>query len=140
VGMSEDERLIELAATARSRAYAPYSGFQVGAAVLAASGETYLGCNVENAAYPAGVCAERVALSAAIAAGERQFVRMAVIAGSDWPVSPCGMCRQVIAELAPGMPILLANLDGQRTLTSPEALLPAAFMAHDLDANRSRGS
>jgi cytidine deaminase len=135
VGSSEDDRLIEQAALARARAYAPYSGFQVGAALLAASGTIYLGCNVENSAYPAGICAERGALAAALAAGERQFVRMAVIAGSDRPVPPCGICRQVIAELAPGMPLLLANLDGARTETTPEALLPGAFTAHDLTAN-----
>ncbi len=129
----EDRRLIGLAATARSRAYAPYSGFPVGAALAGASGQVYLGCNVENAAYPAGICAERSALAAAIAAGERSFTRMVVLAGSDRPVPPCGMCRQVIAELAPKIPILLANLDGALEETTPEALLPGAFSAHDIE-------
>ena len=132
VAMPEDERLLELAAVARSRAYAPYSGFPVGAALAGVSGEIYLGCNVENAAYPAGICAERAALAAAIAAGERSFTRMVVLAGSDRPVPPCGICRQVIAELAPNMPLLLANLDGMLEETTPEALLPGAFRAQDI--------
>ncbi len=132
----EDERLLELAATARSRAYAPYSGFQVGAALLGASGAVYLGCNVENSAYPAGICAERAALAAAIAAGERSFVRLVVLADSDRPVPPCGICRQVIAELAPDVRLLLANLEGASEETTPEALLPGAFTARDL--NRSQ--
>ena len=131
--MPEDERLLELAATARSRAYAPYSGFKVGAALLGASGAVYLGCNVENSAYPAGICAERGAIAAAIAAGERSFVRLVVLAGSDRPVPPCGICRQVIAELAPDARVLLANLDGATEETTPHALLPGAFGAHDLN-------
>ena len=129
---AEDRRLIDLAATARSRAYAPYSGFPVGAAVLCASGQIYLGCNIENSAYPAGICAERAALAAAIAAGERAFVCLAVLAGSDRPVPPCGMCRQVIIELAPNARLLLANLEGEYEETTPQALLPHAFTARDL--------
>ena len=131
--MHEKEHLLEQAATARARAYAPYSGFKVGAALLGRSGTVYLGCNVENSAYPAGLCAERVAFGNAIAAGEHDFVRLAVLAGSPRPVSPCGMCRQVIAELAPGIEILLANLDGACDETTPEVLLPGAFTANDLD-------
>ncbi len=132
----EDERLLELAATARSRAYAPYSGFQVGAALLGASGAVYLGCNVENSAYPAGICAERAALAAAVAAGERSFVRLVVLAGSNRPVPPCGICRQVIAELAPDVRLLLANLEGASEETTPEALLPGAFTARDLSRSQ----
>ena len=129
----DDARLLELAALARSRAYAPYSGFNVGAALLGASGSVYLGCNVENSAYPAGICAERGALAAAIAAGERDFVRMAVIAGSRRPVPPCGICRQVIAELAPNIGLVLANLDGETVQTTPAELLPGAFNARDME-------
>ena len=129
----EDERLLELAATARSRAYAPYSDFKVGAALLGASGAVYLGCNVENAALPAGICAERGALAAAVAAGERGFVQLVVLAGSDRPVPPCGICRQVIAELAPDVRLVLANLEGATEETTPQALLPGAFGAHDLN-------
>lgn len=127
-----DGRLLDLAALARSRAYAPYSNFNVGAALLCASGAVYLGCNVENAVYPAGICAERGAIAAAIAAGERIFVRMVVLAGSARPVPPCGICRQVMAEFAPGMTLLLANLDGTLEETTPAALLPGAFNASDI--------
>ena len=128
----DDDQLIEQAALARSRAYAPYSGFPVGAALLGESGQVYLGCNVENSAFPAGMCAERTALSAAIAAGERNFVRLVVLAGSNRPVPPCGTCRQVIAELAPHAHVLLANLEGQREETTPQELLPGAFAAEDM--------
>src|SRR3954454_4976529 len=127
-----DDELLKRAAAARDRAYAPYSDFKVGAALLCASGAVYVGCNVENSAYPATMCAERVALSAAVAAGERAVVCLAVIAGSPRPVSPCGMCRQVIAELAPAARILLATLDGAREETTSQALLPYAFTAADL--------
>jgi cytidine deaminase len=127
-----DQELIALARTARERAYAPYSQFKVGAALLSASGKVFLGCNVENSAYPATICAERGAVAAAIAAGEHDFVRLAVIAGSPRPVSPCGMCRQVLAELAPSARVLLANLDGAVEETTTQQLLPGAFTPDDL--------
>jgi len=128
----EDQRLLELATLARGRAYAPYSNFAVGAALLGVSGEVYLGCNIENSAYPAGICAERGAFAAAIAAGERDFVRLIVVADLDRPVSPCGICRQVISELAPQARIMLANLDGMVEETTAQLLLPGAFTATDL--------
>jgi cytidine deaminase len=128
-----EDTLLEAAREVRERAYAPYSKFFVGAAVLCSSGKVYAGCNVENAAYPAGICAERSALGAAIAAGERHVVRLVVVADSQRPVSPCGMCRQVIAELAPRATVLLANLQGAQEETTPEALLPGAFGPSDLD-------
>ena len=127
-----EDTLLEAAREVRERAYAPYSNFFVGAAVLCSSGKVYAGCNVENAAYPAGICAERSALSAAIAAGERDVVRLVVVADSLRPVSPCGMCRQVIAELAPRAAVLLANLQGAQEETTPQALLPGAFGPNDL--------
>jgi cytidine deaminase len=127
-----EDTLLEAAREVRERAYAPYSNFFVGAAVLCNSGKVYVGCNVENAAYPAGICAERSALSAAIAAGERDVVRLVVVADSLRPVSPCGMCRQVIAELAPRAAVLLANLQGAQEETTPQALLPGAFGPNDL--------
>ncbi len=128
----EDPRLLEFAMLARDRAYAPYSNFAVGAALLGASGEVYLGCNIENSAYPAGICAERGAFAAAIAAGERDFVRLLVVADLDRPVPPCGICRQVISELAPQARIMLANLDGMVEETTAQLLLPGAFTASDL--------
>ncbi len=128
----DDARLLNRAIEVRRHAYAPYSGFNVGAAVLCSSGAIYAGCNVENSAYPSGICAERSAIAAAIAAGERNIACLAVIADSERPVSPCGMCRQVIAELAPGARVLLANLRGDCVETTPDALLPGAFSAADL--------
>lgn len=127
-----DQELIALATTARDRAYAPYSQFKVGAALLCASGKVFLGCNIENSAYPATICAERCAISAAIAAGEHDFMRIAVIANSPRPVSPCGICRQVLAELAPSAGVVLANLEGAIEHTTTYDLLPGAFTPADL--------
>ena len=124
--------LVELARDARERAYCPYSGFAVGAAVRAASGRVFQGCNVENAAYPATICAERAALLGAYAAGEREIVALAVIADTPGPVSPCGTCRQVIHELAPGCTVALANTHGDMRLATPQELLPGGFIGADL--------
>ncbi|OOG52844.1 cytidine deaminase [Rhodanobacter sp. B05] len=122
--------LLDLARQAREQAYAPYSHFHVGAAVLTRDGRRFGGCNVENAAYGLCNCAERTALFSAIAAGCRagDFVALAVIADTPQPVSPCGACRQVMAELCDdAMPVLLANLHGDRQTTSAAALLPGSF-------------
>src|SRR5690242_14908663 len=120
------------ARAARERAYCPYSGFAVGAAVLTASGRVFPGCNVENAAYPATICAERAALLGAYAAGERAIVVLAVVADTPGPVSPCGTCRQVVHELAPGCAVVLANLHGAIHLTTPQELLPGGFSGDEL--------
>ena len=122
--------LLNLARHAREQAYAPYSHFHVGAAVLTRDGRTFGGCNVENASYGLCNCAERTALFGAIAAGCRpgDFAALAVIADTDAPVSPCGACRQVMAELCNDtMPVLLANLHGDTQTTSVAALLPGSF-------------
>lgn len=119
--------LLSAALDARERAYAPYSHFAVGAAVLTASGTVYPGCNIENAAYPATVCAERVALWSAYAAGEREIVAIAVVTATEGPASPCGTCRQVIAELAPSCIVLLTNLHGMVVEMRPDQLLPYGF-------------
>ncbi|MGA9874178.1 MAG: cytidine deaminase [Solirubrobacteraceae bacterium] len=122
--------LLELARDARQQAYAPYSHFHVGAAVLARDGRRFGGCNVENAAYGLCNCAERTALFSAIAAGCRpgDFVALAVIADTPQPVSPCGACRQVMAELCDGaMPVLLGNQDGDTRQTTVVELLPGSF-------------
>lgn len=124
--------LLQHALNAREGAYVPYSHYQVGAALLCGSGTIYHGCNIENAAHPATICAERTALFAAYAAGEREFVALAVVAASERPVPPCGVCRQVLSELAPDMPVLLANMQGDTQHTTPRDLLPGAFDAHDL--------
>src|SRR5215207_441910 len=111
--------LVAAAREACQRAYCPYSRFAVGAAVLTASGRIFPGCNIENAAYPATICAERAALLGAYAAGEREIVALAVIADTAGPVSPCGTCRQVIHELAPGCTVVLANTRGDIRLITP---------------------
>jgi cytidine deaminase len=124
--------LVAAAVAARERAYAPYSGFAVGAAVLTAGGRVFPGCNIENASYPATVCAERAALFGAYTAGERRIAALAVVADTPGPVSPCGVCRQVIVELAPGATVILANTSGATYVTSPQELLPGAFDPADL--------
>jgi cytidine deaminase len=124
--------LLAQAAAARERAYCPYSGFAVGAAALTASGRVFPGCNVENAAYPAAICAERAALLGAYAAGDREIVALAVIADTPAPVSPCGTCRQVVHELAPRCTVVLSNMRGDVRLTTPRELLPGGFTGEDL--------
>lgn len=122
--------LLALARHARERAYAPYSSFHVGAALLALDGRTFSGCNVENASYGLCNCAERTALFSAIAAGCRpgDFVALAVIADTPAPVSPCGACRQVMSELCgDAMPVLMGNLHGEVQQTTAGALLPGSF-------------
>jgi cytidine deaminase len=122
--------LLALARSARAMAYAPYSRFLVGAVVQTRDGRQFSGCNVENASYGLCNCAERTALFSAMAAGCRpgDFAALAVIADTPDPVSPCGACRQVMAELCDGdMPVLLANLDGSTQQTSVAALLPGSF-------------
>jgi len=128
--------LIAQAIAARERAYCPYSGFAVGAAVLTASERIFPGCNVENAAYPATVCAERTALLSAYAAGEREITAIAVVADTPRPVSPCGTCRQVLHELAPRCAVVLANLRGDILLVTPQELLPGGFTSEDLPAKQ----
>jgi len=119
------DKLVSWALLARQRAYAPYSRYLVGAAVLTADGEVVLGCNVENASYPATICAERVALTAAVANGHTSFIAMAV-ATADGGM-PCGICRQVMVELGPDMVIYVADEHGQYRTTSVRELLPHAF-------------
>ncbi len=128
--------LVAQAIAARERAYCPYSGFAVGAAVLTASERIFPGCNVENAAYPATVCAERTALLSAYAAGEREIIAIAVVADTPEPVSPCGTCRQVIHELAPRCAVILANMRGDIYPTTPQELLPGGFTGDDLPAKQ----
>ena len=123
---SQWQPVLEAALAARTRAYAPYSRFAVGAAVLAKSGVVYSGCNVENASYGLTVCAERTAIFQAIAAGERAFSLLVVVADTQQPVAPCGACRQVMAEFGVDT-IVLANLAGDVSVYRLEELLPAAF-------------
>ncbi|MFV1994011.1 MAG: cytidine deaminase [Verrucomicrobiales bacterium] len=117
------DRLIAAATAAREKAYAPYSGFKVGAAVVTASGEMFRGCNVENLSYGLANCAERVAIGSAVAAGEREFAGLVVVADTREPVSPCGACRQVMVEFG-DFPLVLATLKGVRFETTVGEMLP----------------
>lgn len=126
--------LRQAAMDVRRNAHAPYSGFQVGAALRTPSGAVFVGCNVENAAYPEGTCAEAGAIAAMVAAGQTHIAEAYVIAGSDRPVPPCGGCRQKLAEFAQGdVPVTLATLDGAEQTTTVADLLPGAFDAADMD-------
>ena len=121
-----DKELLEAALAARERAYAPYSKFLVGAAVRAESGKIYTGCNIENASYGLTVCAERNALFSAVGAGERKFTALCVVGDTEGPISPCGACRQVMAEFKVPC-IILANLQGDVKEYTLEELLPLSF-------------
>ena len=118
--------LIHLATSVLPRAYAPYSRFSVAAALLSTSGEVFLGVNVENLSYGLTLCAERTAFVSAIAAGHRSFTRLAVVADTELPISPCGACRQVAAEFGEDLEIISANLTGSVQTFSLRDLLPRA--------------
>lgn len=125
--------LYEIARAVRENAYAPYSRFKVGAAIRAASGRIYAGCNVENVASPEGLCAEAGAIAAMVAAGEGGITEVLVIAGGPLPVSPCGGCRQKLAEFAAGdVPVTLCTTSGAVEQTSVGALLPGGFGRHHM--------
>ncbi len=130
----EKQQLIKEAITAREQAYVPYSKFKVGSAVLTKSGKVYHGCNIENAAYSMTNCAERTAMFKAVSEGDNEFAAIAVVADTKAAVSPCGACRQVMAEFcSPDMPVYLTNLHGDVQETTIGELLPGAFSTEDLD-------
>lgn len=127
------ESLLELAAEARERAYVPYSGFRVGAALLSSSGKVFQGCNIENASYSPTNCAERTAMFRAVYEGERDFTAIAIISDSENYTSPCGVCRQVLSEFCSGnMPIICASKHGKYKVISLSELLPMAFCKDDM--------
>lgn len=123
--------LIAQAIEARKRAYAPYSRYKVGAALLGKSGKVYPGCNVENASYSHTVCAERTAILKAVSEGEREFEALAVVTRNGG--SPCGACRQVMAEFAPELIIYIADQNGAYRTTSMKELLPDSFTPQHLE-------
>jgi len=127
------EDLLEAARSALRQAYAPYSGFRVGAAIRTASGGIFAGCNVENASYPVSLCAERGAIAAAILAGEREITEVLIVSDSPDPCPPCGMCRQALWEFGPDLLVHLVGRDGDSRTLSLRTLLPEAFGPSSLD-------
>ncbi|WP_162300803.1 cytidine deaminase [Alkalilacustris brevis] len=120
--------LLDAARAVRDLAHAPYSGFPVGAALRSESGAVFVGCNVENVASPEGTCAETGAITAMVAAGQRRILEICIIADSPVPITPCGGCRQRIAEFAgPDTPVIMATLSGQIERATLGELLPGAF-------------
>jgi cytidine deaminase len=131
--MASDLKAAALAV--RDNAHAPYSGFKVGAAIRGASGAVHAGCNVENVAYPEGTCAEAGAIAAMVAAGETRLTEVFVVAGSPMPVTPCGGCRQKLAEFGAGdVPVTMATTGGEELRMTLAELLPGAFGAAHMDA------
>ena len=122
-----DQELIEAAVDVRTRAYAPYSNFKVGAAVEAEEGDIYTGCNVESASYGLTVCAERVAIWKGISRGVTKFGRIAVVVDTEELTPPCGVCRQIIWEFCGDVPVILSNLNGKTETLMMSELLPRAF-------------
>jgi cytidine deaminase len=133
----EDAALLRSADAARELAYAPYSDFQVGAALLCDDGSIQPGCNVENASYPAGICAERNAVAAAVARGARRFVAIAVAGPAGVAISPCGICRQVLSEFSPdgALRVITRGADGAPRSATIAELLPGAFGPDQLNGD-----
>ncbi|MCM3005976.1 cytidine deaminase [Priestia koreensis] len=128
------KQLVEQAIKARESAYVPYSNFKVGAVLLTDKDEVVEGCNIENASYGLTNCAERTAIFKAVSQGQKNFKAIAVVGDTEGPISPCGACRQVMAEFcAPETKVILANLKGNVVETSIEELLPGFFSSKDLN-------
>jgi cytidine deaminase len=123
----DEKSLIESALNARLEAYAPYSGFRVGAAVLCDDGRVFTGANVENASYGLSMCAERVAVANAVSAGSRRFEMLAIATDTEIPSSPCGACRQVLSEFGPEIMVVMVTLGGAVNRVKIKDLLPLAF-------------
>jgi cytidine deaminase len=122
-----------MAFAALDHAYAPYSRFRVGAAVRSRDGRIYSGCNVENASYPASMCAERVAIATAVADGARDFIALVIATNAAEPAPPCGLCRQVLAELGPQLEVVSCTSRSGESRWPIASLLPSPFTAHSLD-------
>lgn len=133
------EDLAAQARAARERAYAPYSRFLVGAALEADDGRVFAGCNVENASYPVGTCAERVALGHAVVSGARAFSRIAIVTSGAIPAPPCGMCRQALAEFGRKLEIMSIGSNGETAVWSLRDLLPANFSLERMAAPAEAG-
>lgn len=132
------KEIVLAAIEVRNRAYAHYSKFPVGAAVRVKMGAIFAGCNIKNVVYPVGLCAERVAISVAVAAGERSLVQLAIIGDLPEPLTTSGICRQVLSELAPDIVLVMSNLSGQVRLSSIGELLPLPFrLRFDIQAQEN---
>lgn len=132
ISKSQAKKLIALASKTRRNAYAPYSKFKVGAAVLSKKGKMFSGCNVENASYGLTCCAERTAIFNAVSAGQRQLTAIAIVFDDKALGSPCGACRQVIREFGIGMQVVLANLKGDYKIMTIDELMPLSFGPENL--------
>ena len=130
--MPDWKQLTDAAKRAQAKAYAPYSKFRVGVALLSESGTIYSGCNVENASYSVTMCAEQGAVASGVVGGDTKFTHMALITDADEPASPCGACRQVLSEFAPDLEILSISLDGAEQRWTMDELLPMAFTPKSL--------
>jgi cytidine deaminase len=131
-GADSIQRLREAAASARDAAYVPYSGFRVGAAILASDGSIGVGCNVENASYGACLCAERAAVAGLVVRGLRELELMVLVTDALEPTVPCGICRQVLAELAPALPVVSVSASGEEARWTIAELLPSPFTQENL--------
>lgn len=127
---TERDQLVRAARTAAKFSYSPYSHYPVGAAILTDDGQTFTGCNIENASYPAGICAERVAVFKAVSEGQMSFRAIAVVTRNGG--SPCGICRQVLFEFGPDMALIIADMDQITLETTVTDLLPHGFGPHHL--------
>jgi cytidine deaminase len=136
----DDDALLAAAREVLVRAWSPYSGFRVGAALQAEDGTVYTGCNVENASLGLTICAERTAAVKAVSLGQTRFVAIAVVTEADGPLQPCGACRQFLAEFAPDLRVLTAGRAGAHEETRLSVLLPGAFRGSELGATRDRDS
>ena len=133
--MDDKQKLIDAATDVRSQAYAPYSGYRVGAAIQSRDGRVFTGANVENSAYPTCLCAETNALGSAISDGAREFTAIAICTQPEDgkpPAAPCGNCRQALSEFALDLKVYLVSVDGQMIEQNLQDLLPAAFNKEDL--------
>lgn len=137
--MADPDVLLARAREVRDRAYAPYSGFRVGAVLEAEDGSLHEGCNVENASYPLTVCAERNAVAAAVAAGRKRFRALALSSSGSEPVPPCGGCRQVLAEFAPALRVISEDAGGTRREWSLGELFPDPFVSVQDGPRAARG-
>lgn len=131
--MQNDEELIKMAQRARENSYSPYSNFKVGVALLTKSGKVFLGTNIENCSYGASNCAERTALFSAIANGEKEFLKIAIIGNEKQIIYPCGICRQVLAELAPNIQVICVKNEKEYEIFDLNELLPKGFTPKSLN-------